>query len=117
MQLDFRIRQFNEPWQKVKGTIRAKEYVKLHAAIDMQWRAIISFHFTRTHVHEITQLEILLEPLWDLGNVYADSGYLSSENCPTHCQKGRDSIYPTEMHLCWMETRETRSDMEILTTT
>jgi len=60
----------------------------LHAAIDMQWRAIISFHFTRTHVHEITQLEILLEPLWDLGNVYADSGYLSSENCTIIVRKG-----------------------------
>jgi len=47
----------------------------------MQWRAIISFHFTKTYVHEITQLCYLLEPLWDLGNVYADSGYLSVENC------------------------------------
>jgi IS5 family transposase len=57
-------------------------------AIDMQWRAIISFHFTKTYVHEITQLEYLLEPLWDLGNVYADSGYLSAENCRIIVRKG-----------------------------
>jgi transposase len=62
--------------------------VKLHAAIDMGWRAIISFHFTRTYVHEVTQLEPLLAPLWDLGNVYADSGYLSMENCRLITAKG-----------------------------
>jgi len=50
--------------------------VKLHAAIEMKWRSIVSFHFTRTYVHEITQLEQLLEPLYDLGDVYADSGAL-----------------------------------------
>jgi len=54
----------------------------------MQWRAIISFHFTKTCVHEITQLGYLLEPLWDLGNVYADSGYLSTENCRLIVGKG-----------------------------
>jgi len=54
----------------------------------MRWRAIISFHFTKTHVHEVTQLEPLLEPLWDLGNVYADSGYLSTENCRLIVGKG-----------------------------
>lgn len=62
--------------------------MKLHAAIDMQWRAIIAFHFTSTYVHEITQLRFLLEPLWDLGNVYADSGYLSTENCWLIKEKG-----------------------------
>jgi hypothetical protein len=59
----FSIRQFNEPWQYAKGTFQAKEYVKLHAAIDMQWHAIIGFHFTKTYVHEITQLGYLLEPI------------------------------------------------------
>jgi hypothetical protein len=54
----------------------------------MQWRAIISFHFTKTYVHETTQLGFLLEPLWDLGNVYADSGYLSTENCRLIVGKG-----------------------------
>jgi hypothetical protein len=62
--------------------------VKLHAAIEMEWRAIVSFHFTRTYVHEVTQLEFLLEPLWDLGNVYADSGYLSAECCRLIVAKG-----------------------------
>ena len=57
------------------------EYVKLHAAIEMKWRSIISFHFTRVRIHEVTQLEKLLESLWELGNVYADSGYLSVNNC------------------------------------
>jgi len=47
----------------------------------MKYKSIISFHFTRTRVHEVTKLEILLEPLWDLGEVYADSGYLSDNNC------------------------------------
>ena len=47
----------------------------------MKHRAIVSFHFTRTNVHEVTQLEKLLEPLYDLGDVYADSGYLSVNNC------------------------------------
>jgi transposase len=54
----------------------------------MKWRAVVSFHFTRTNVHEITQLETLLEPLWDLGNVYADSGYLSANNCWAIVMKG-----------------------------
>lgn len=54
----------------------------------MKWRSIISFHFTRTNVHEITQLEPLLEPLWDIGDVYADSGYLSVDNCWTIVMKG-----------------------------
>ena len=64
------------------------EYVKLHAAIDMKWRSIISFHFTRTNVHEATQLEKLLEPLYDFDNVYADSGYLSVNNCRVIVAKG-----------------------------
>lgn len=54
----------------------------------MRYRSIISFHFTRTRVHEVTQLETLLEPLWDLGDVYADSGYLSSNNCWAIVMKG-----------------------------
>ena len=47
----------------------------------MKWRSIISFHFTRVRVHEVTQLEKLLEPIWEIGDVYADSGYLSANNC------------------------------------
>jgi hypothetical protein len=54
----------------------------------MDWRAIVSFHFTRTYVHEVTQLEQLLEPLHDLGEVYADSGYLSKNNCCIIKKKG-----------------------------
>lgn len=54
----------------------------------MRWKSIISFHFTRTKVHEITQLEKLLEPLYDLGDVYADSGYLSVNNCYVIVAKG-----------------------------
>ena len=54
----------------------------------MKWRAIISFHFTRVRVHKITQLEKLLEPLYELGNVYADSGYLSANNCWAIIEKG-----------------------------
>jgi hypothetical protein len=62
--------------------------VKLHAAIEMKWRAIVSFHFTRTYVHEVNHLEPLLEPLWGIGNVFADSGYLSRENCRLIYSKG-----------------------------
>jgi hypothetical protein len=54
----------------------------------MEHRSIISFHFTRTRVHEVTQLETLLEPLWGIGNVYADSGYLSVNNCWAIVMKG-----------------------------
>ena len=54
----------------------------------MKHRAIVSFHFTRTNVHEVTQLEKLLEPLYDLGDVYADSGYLSVNNCYAIVAKG-----------------------------
>lgn len=54
----------------------------------MNWRSIVSFHFTRTNVHEVTQLETLLEPLWGLGDVYADSGYLSGNNCWVIVMKG-----------------------------
>jgi len=71
-----------------KHKYTSHEYVKLHAAIDMKWRSIISFHFTRTNVHEVTQLEKLLQPLYDLGNVYADSGYLSVNNCRVIVAKG-----------------------------
>ena len=54
----------------------------------MKTRAIISFHFTRTNVHEVTQLEKLLQPLHDFSNVYADSGYLSVNNCWAIVMKG-----------------------------
>lgn len=54
----------------------------------MKTRSIISFHFTRTNVHEITQLEKLLEPLFEFSNVYADSGYLSVKNCCVIKEKG-----------------------------
>jgi hypothetical protein len=54
----------------------------------MRWKSIINFHFTRTKVHEITQLEKLLEPLYDLGDVFADSGYLSVNNCYAIVSKG-----------------------------
>lgn len=60
----------------------------MHAAIDMEYRSIVSFHFTRTNVHEVTQLEQLIKPLWGIGNVYADSGYLSMENCRYIAGKG-----------------------------
>ena len=62
--------------------------MKLHAAIEMKTRAIISFHFTRVHVHEATQLERLLSPLYDFSNVFADSGYLSVNNCRVIVSKG-----------------------------
>ena len=39
-------------------------------------------------MHEVTQLEPLLEPLWDIRNVYADSGYLSVNNCWVIVMKG-----------------------------
>jgi transposase len=71
-----------------KHKYTSHEYVKLHAAIEMKHRAIVSFHFTRTNVHEVTQLEKLLEPLYDLGDVYADSGYLSVNNCWVIVMKG-----------------------------
>ena len=54
----------------------------------MRWRSIINFHFTRTKVHEITQLEKLLEPLYDLGDIYAESGYLCVNNCYLIVAKG-----------------------------
>ena len=54
----------------------------------MKYRAIVSFHFTRTNVHEVTQLEKLLQSLYDLGDVYADSGYLSVDNCRVIVDKG-----------------------------
>jgi transposase len=54
----------------------------------MKHRAIISFHFTRTNIHEVTQLEKLLQPLYELGDVYADSGYLSVNNCYAIVEKG-----------------------------
>jgi transposase len=54
----------------------------------MEYKSIVSFHFTRTNVHEVTQLVRLLKPLWGIGNVYADSGYLSMENCRYIAGKG-----------------------------
>jgi transposase len=71
-----------------KHKYTSHEYVKLHAAIEMKHRAIVSFHFTRTNIHEVTQLEKLLESLYDLGDVYADSGYLSVNNCRVIVLKG-----------------------------
>ena len=62
--------------------------MKLHAAIEMNRRAIVSFHFTQAYVHEINHLEPLLESLWGIGNVLADSGYLSRENCRLIHRKG-----------------------------
>jgi hypothetical protein len=61
----------------------------------MKWRSIISFHFTRVRVHEVTQLEKLLEPIWEIGDVYADSGYLSANNCwVIRCKGGIPYIRP-----------------------
>lgn len=54
----------------------------------MKWRSIINFHFTRVRVHEVTQLEKLLQPIWEIGDVYADSGYLSANNCWVIKDKG-----------------------------
>jgi transposase len=71
-----------------KHKFTSHEYVKLHAAIEMKTRAIISFHFTRTNVHEMTQLEKLLKNLYEFNNVYADSGYLSVNNCWVIKEKG-----------------------------
>ena len=71
-----------------KHRYTSHEYVKLHAAIEMKNRAIINFHFTRTNVHEITQLEKLLQPLYEFNHVYADSGYLSVNNCRVIVSKG-----------------------------
>lgn len=39
-------------------------------------------------MHEVTQLEKLLEPIWEIGDVYADSGYLSANNCLVIKYKG-----------------------------
>jgi transposase len=73
---------------QAKHKYTSHEYVKLHAAIEIKHRSIVSFHFTRTNVHEVTQLEKLLQPLYDFGNVYADSGYLSVNNCWAIVMKG-----------------------------
>jgi transposase len=82
------LKKYNKTWLQNKHRHLSQDYVKLHAAIDMKWRSIISFHFTGTNVHEITQLEKLLEPLYELGDVYADSGYLSVNNCYAIVSKG-----------------------------
>ncbi len=75
----------------------------------MQWRAIVNFHFTKALVHEITQLGHLLEPLWDLGNVYADSGYLSAENCWLIIEKGGTPyIRPKRTSVGWKPGRPVR---------
>ncbi|GAH28129.1 unnamed protein product, partial [marine sediment metagenome] len=44
----FSLRRYNKTWLQNKHRYTSHEYVKLHAAIDMRWRSIISFHFTRT---------------------------------------------------------------------
>jgi transposase len=82
------LKKYNKTWLQNKHRHTSQDYVKLHAAIDMKYRSIISFHFTRINVHEITQLEKLLDPLYELGDVYADSGYLSVNNCYAIVEKG-----------------------------
>jgi len=36
LETGFSIKQYNQPWH----TYRSKEYVKVHVAIEMNWRAI-----------------------------------------------------------------------------
>lgn len=63
-------------------------FVKAHLAVETAWLSVQSYVLTPSNVHEATQFETLLDPLRDLGDVYADAGYLSMENAWVVAGKG-----------------------------
>jgi transposase len=59
-----------------------KNWWKLHACIDVKTQTFLSWEITDPSVYDAHMLPALLSELQaEIGDVYADAAYLSSENC------------------------------------
>lgn len=77
----FAVRSSKLIWLSSGYAMKARRcFVKAHLAVETTWLSVQSYVLTESRVHEATQFEALLEPLYGLGDVYADTGYLSLEN-------------------------------------
>jgi hypothetical protein len=66
------------------GRRHSKHWLKLHALIDRDNQAILTWKFTDPHVADTVVLPELVQPLrGQMREVLADAGYLSSNNCWT----------------------------------
>jgi IS5 family transposase len=85
----FAVRSSKLVW--LSSGVRFKErraFVKAHLAVETTWLSVQAYVLTSSRVHETTQLERLLEDVHGLGDVYADSGYLSVGNAWLVASKG-----------------------------
>lgn len=59
-----------------------KNWWKLHACIDVKTQTFLAWELTDPSIHDAHMLPALLQGLQGpIGDVYADSAYLSSDNC------------------------------------
>lgn len=62
--------------------MRGRDFIKLHAAIEMQSQAFIAWEFTLSNRADVTMAPALLQrATGSIGRVFADSAYLSSNVC------------------------------------
>ncbi len=85
----FSVRSSKLIWLTSNVVMKARKcFVKAHLAVDTRWLSVQSYVLTESNVHEATQFDKLMEPLRNLGDVCADAGYLSAENCWIVTRKG-----------------------------
>jgi transposase len=81
---DIRIRR-----QNIRG-----DYLKLHIAIDIATGLIQAFSITPGQRHECPEFTRLMHRLPDVGDVMADKGYSSRDNCSIVADKGGTPYIP-----------------------
>lgn len=76
------VRKYTPRWLTTDYAIRGRDFIKLHAAIELDSQAFLSWELTYSNTHEVTIGPTLLEKITGkIGRVFADAGYLSNKMC------------------------------------
>lgn len=76
------VRKYTPRWLTTDYALRGRDFVKLHAAIELESQAFLSWELTYSNTHEVTIGPTLLERITGkIGRVFADAGYLSNKMC------------------------------------
>lgn len=76
------VRKYTPRWLTTDYALRGRDFVKLHAAIELDSQAFLSWELTYSNTHEVTLGPTLLEKITGkIARVFADAGYLSNKMC------------------------------------
>jgi hypothetical protein len=83
------VRKYTPRWLTTHYAVRGRDFVKFHAAIELETQAFLSWEFTLSKTMEVTVGPALVDRITGkIANVFADAGYLSNRMCHTIRSRG-----------------------------